>query len=655
MVRALTSFLARIFGGEEIRRAHERYELVARATNDVIWDWDAEKGVIVWNEALRTMFGYDPDHIDNRLHWWDQHLHPDDRDRAIANINRVIESSDSVWTDEYRFERADGSYAEVLDRGYITRGADGKPLRMIGAMLDVTERKRVERIAGFMAEASALLASSLDYEATLNRVAALAVPVLADCCIIDMRDEEKSLAVAHADPDHVCEIDRNLVREVIATGKPVLTRSALVVALAIPDGAPIGALSLVTSDPHRVFDERDLHIAEDLASRAAMAIEHARLFFDVQNANRAKDDFLATLSHELRTPLTAILGWARLLTESDLDPDSRNLGLDTIQRSALAQARLIDDVLDVSRVTTGKLRLNVQPLAIEEVVRRSIDAVRLAAEAKGIELVLPRTHTGWVTGDADRLQQVIWNLLNNAIKFTPQGGRVEVTVEMTPAAVRLSVSDTGQGIAREFLPHVFEPFRQAESGTTRVHGGLGLGLAIVRYLIEAHGGTVEAFSDGLGCGTRFTIELPRASVGERVDVVTPSASVVSLKGMRVLFVDDQEDARQLAGVILTRAGAESIVVSSAAEALEVLEGSAIDALVTDIAMPGADGYSLVRELRKADAIAGRRTPALAVSALGNPEDRIRALTAGFDAYLHKPMEPNELTYVIAQICFEGQV
>ena len=481
--RNAVAAVARIAGATmEVRSAHELYALVAKATNDVIWDWDPVAGTIVWNDALRTMFGYDPEAIDNRLQWWDQHIHPQDRGRVVSAINQAIESGATSWSDEYRFERADGSYTEVFDRCYISRGPDGQPMRMIGAMLDVTERKRAERIAAFMAEASAVLTSSLDYEATLKRVAALAVPVLADGCVFELGGE----STAHVHTEHT-------------------------IAVSLGD-QPLGTLTLTMNESRRVFTEKDRYIAEDLARRAAMAIEHARLYEEAQQANRAKDQFLATLSHELRTPLTAILGWSKLLADTELEPDIRRLALDTIQKSAQAQARLVDDVLDMSRVISGKMRLQVQPVAVEEIVRGSVDAVRLAAKTKSIELVVPATRAGIVMGDPDRLQQVVWNLLTNAIKFTAAGGCVECGVETTADKVRLVVSDTGIGIAPEFLPHVFEPFRQAEGAAIRPQGGLGLGLAIVRYITEAHGGTVSAFSDGLGRGARFVVELPKISV-----------------------------------------------------------------------------------------------------------------------------------------------
>jgi PAS domain S-box-containing protein len=646
---------------EEARRAHERYALVARATNDVIWDWDAEHGTIIWNDALQTMFGYAADQIDNRLQWWDSHLHPEDRERVVSGINGIIEKGGSSWTDEYRFERADGSFTEVLDRGYVARSEDGTPVRMIGAMLDVTERKRAERVATFMAEASAVLASSLDYHSTLARVAELAVPVLADCCIVDLRTGDETFERLAIVPEgNASDVFADNVRDVITSGAPKLIehvngigdfRSALIVPLVVvPGDRPLGALTLAKSHSRRALSDRDRPVVEDVARRAAMAIDHARLYNDAQKANLAKDEFLAILSHELSTPLTIILGWSGILSREDVSPEELQQGVESIRAGALAQAQLIDDVLDLSRVTTGKLRLDLQPVSIGQVVADSLTAVRVAAAAKRIEIVAPdTTAAGTVLGDGNRLRQVIWNLLTNAIKFTPAGGKVTVQLENTPASVRLIVTDSGKGIARDFLVHVFEPFRQGDASTTRAHGGLGLGLAIVRHLVEGHGGTVAAFSDGPDRGARFVVELPSVPESSARSMKDLRSSRSELAGVRVLFVDDQADARDLARVIFANAGAESTITSCASEALEALDKSPIDIVVADIAMPEVDGYALITEIRRRDAIAQRHTPAIAATAYRGDDDRARALAAGFDAYVKKPMDAAMLTSTVAGV------
>jgi PAS domain S-box-containing protein len=401
--------------------------------------------------------------------------------------------------------------------------------------------------------------------------------------------------------------------------------------------------------------------ASDITERKRVEEERERLLSEAQEANRLKDEFLATVSHELRTPLTAILGWAHLLRGGQVGGEAAVKALETIERSARAQAQLIDDLLDVSRIVTGKLRLDVMPVSPHSFIDPSVEAVRPAAEAKGVRLQkLVDTGVETVMGDPARLQQVVWNLLTNAVKFTPRGGRVRVSLERVNSRVEIAVSDTGSGIAPEFLPHVFERFRQADQKTTRQHGGLGLGLAIVRHLVELHGGSVRADSEGEGTGATFTVSLPVAPFIRRVDAeerVHPSARDTlpahecpeRLDGMRVLVVDDEPDARELLAAGLGQCGAEVVAVSSAREALEALGGSKFDALISDIGMPGEDGYELIRRLRALPPETGGRTPAVALTAYARTEDRLRAMRAGFEMHVSKPVELTELVVVIANL------
>jgi CheY-like chemotaxis protein len=371
-----------------------------------------------------------------------------------------------------------------------------------------------------------------------------------------------------------------------------------------------------------------------------------------------KDEFLATVSHELRTPLNAVLGWARMLNTGAVSYDQRQHALEAIERSAHLQAHLIEDLLDVSRIITGKVRLDVRPLELCVVVEAALDAVRPAAEARGVRLhkildPLPAP----VTGDGARLQQVVWNLLSNAIKFTNRGGRVEVTVRRVNSHVEIVVADTGAGISADFLPHVFERFRQADGTRARPHGGLGIGLAIVRHLVELHGGTVHAFSAGEGQGSTFTVQLPLTVARFIADdephvtirtLTTTLPLAVSLAGVRVLAVDDDRESRELVATILRSAGADVQSATSAAEALRVLADTAFDVLVSDIGMPQQDGHSLIQAIRS-DEGTGRRLPAVALTAHARVEDRLAALMAGFDVHVPKPVEPAELTTVIAAL------
>ena len=406
--------------------------------------------------------------------------------------------------------------------------------------------------------------------------------------------------------------------------------------------------------------------ASDITERKRVEEERERLLLEAQEANRLKDEFLATVSHELRTPLTAILGWSHLLRGGQLDDEGAVKALETIERNARAQSQLIDDLLDVSRIVTGKLRLEVVPVSPRSFIDPAVDAVRPAAEAKGVRLEKV-IDTGVVTvmGDAARLRQVVWNLLTNAVKFTPRGGRVQVRLERVNSRVEIAISDTGAGIDPEFLPHVFERFRQADQRTTRQHGGLGLGLAIVRHLIELHGGSVWADSAGAGTGATFTLTLPVAAVHRREDVeeyvqqasrdVPPANECPErLDGVRVLVVDDEPDARDMLSAGLGHCGAQVTAASSAREALEALAGLKFDVLISDIGMPDVDGYELIRLVRELPPEVGGRTPAVALTAYARAEDRLRALRAGFEMHVSKPVELTELVVVIANIVRRGE-
>jgi signal transduction histidine kinase/ActR/RegA family two-component response regulator len=377
-----------------------------------------------------------------------------------------------------------------------------------------------------------------------------------------------------------------------------------------------------------------------------------------EDANRIRDEFLCTVSHELRTPLTAINGWAMMLRAGRLDATQADRALEAIVRSARTQNQLIDDLLDVSRIIAGMAPLNVAPLKLISVIEAAIETVRPAAEAKGIhlsELVDPTVET--ISGDSGRLQQVVWNLLSNAVKFTPNGGCVEVRVARVNSQVEIVVVDNGQGIKPEFLPYVFERFRQEDSGTNRQKGGLGLGLAIVRHIVELHGGTVRAASEGPGKGATFTVTLPikvsLASPAETRDTVAARKPAVedtpSLTGVRALFVDDEADAREVIAMMLTESGAEVRTVVSATEALASCDEWRPDVLISDIGLPGEDGYMLIKKLRARESERGGHIPAIALTAYGRREDRLRALSVGYEQHLSKPIEPAELLAVVASL------
>jgi PAS domain S-box-containing protein len=403
---------------------------------------------------------------------------------------------------------------------------------------------------------------------------------------------------------------------------------------------------------------RDVTAQRSLERQRALMLEReqtARL--DAEAATRAKDEFVATLSHELRTPLNALFGWVRVLKRGRLDAESRRKALDVIERNTRTQAQLIEDLLDVSRVITGKLHLEMRAVKLSAVVDAAVDIVRAAAGAKGVRInVHADARTGVVAGDPDRLQQVVWNLLTNAIRFTPDGGRIDVYVEPREEHEEIRVTDTGRGIAPSFLPYVFDRFRQADPSAARTHSGLGIGLSLVRHLTEMHGGTVSAHSDGEGHGATLTIRLPRrpSASGETPvgpasrESQLPSAETAEhLAGLRVLVVDDDADARDVMRLAFEQAGARVTLATSAAEALATFERAPVDALVSDIAMPGKDGYELIKALRAS--ARGAAIPAVALTAYAHVEDRERALKAGFQLHVAKPIDPAAVVRAVALV------
>jgi PAS domain S-box-containing protein len=407
-------------------------------------------------------------------------------------------------------------------------------------------------------------------------------------------------------------------------------------------------------------------IMQDVTERKQAEAERERLLGaeraarqTAEEANRMKDEFLAVLSHELRSPLNAIVGYTNLMRGGRHRPEETPRVLEIISRNARAQQQLIEDLLDVSRAITGKMGLNLGPVEPEMIVQKTLDAVRPAAAAKQIALDATFDPAlGVISGDADRLQQAVWNLLSNAVKFTPTGGRVTARLARVDHYVEIAVSDTGKGIKPEYLPHVFDRFSQEDYSTTRRYGGLGLGLSIVRHITELHGGTVHAASDGEGRGATFTIRLPltagqtaqpRTKTSHEAAGFKPRKAESELDGARVLVVDDDEDTRQLLKQIMENHGAAVTTAASAAEALEVIDAAPPDALVADIGMPGEDGYSLMRKIRELPPDRGGGVPALALTAYARPEDRARAMTAGFQRYVTKPIEPDELAAVIANL------
>jgi signal transduction histidine kinase/ActR/RegA family two-component response regulator len=551
-----------------------------------------------------------------------------------------------------------------------------------------------------LARAGELLSSSLDYETTLQNVAGLATLALADFCLLEVVEGDLVRRIAHAPANLAIEqllhamrwacsarqdldvyalsagrngfhpeIDDRWMQEVATSPDHLALLRELGVCsmITVPLDArreSLGALTLCFSTSGRHHTTTDLDLAEELARKAAAAIENARLHRASQEtirlaeqANRAKDEFLGVVSHELRTPLNAILGWAQILRrDKAVEQATIKKGLAVIERNARAQAKLIEDILDVSRIISGKLRLELKPLDLSAVLRAAIEVVRPAADAKGVEMLALAESDAIVSGDPDRLQQIVWNLLSNAVKFTPKDGFVEIRLERRKHHAAIIVRDSGKGIEPSFLPYVFVPFRQADGSPTRRYGGLGLGLAIVRYLVELHGGSVEVQSAGPGRGSTFTVKLSlhAESIHERTPTPysslesEPGVALMRLDGLKILVVDDENDARDMVAMLLRGSGAEVEVVSSAAEALERLETSAADVLVTDVGMPGEDGYTFIAKIRSSGAPYAQ-IPALALTAYAAPDDARRASLAGFQAHVSKPADPGILTALVANL------
>jgi len=467
--------------------------------------------------------------------------------------------------------------------------------------------------------------------------------------------------VEAAHPDDAQDV-RSAITRAFATGTPLETEVRLRRASdgayrwhllrAVPER---NATGVTTSWIATATDIEERKRGEE--ARAQLLAQEKQAREDAQTANRMKDEFLATVSHELRTPLTAILGWARIIRSGKLDPARLERGLDVIERNGRAQAAIIDDILDVSRIITGKLRLELDAIDLPAVVQSAMDTVRPAADAKGIQLVWTSTLPAKrYSGDPDRLQQIVWNLLSNAIKFTPKDGRVAITTAQIDSHIEVAVTDTGQGIAAEFLPHVFDRFRQADGTSTRRHGGLGLGLAIVRHLVELHGGTVHVESPGDGLGATFTVRLPVRAVqaarpqAEHIEVASTEApQSEALTGLFVLVIDDEADARELIATVLDQAGARVQTAATADEALVIVARDRPDVVLCDIGMPGTDGYTLMRRLRQLPPEQGGLTPAAALTAYSRVEDTRRAFEAGFQRHVAKPVEPDMLVAQVASL------
>lgn len=644
------------------------------------------------------------------------------------DYSQLMQMQHTACSYEVQLHRADGSVGWVrLNQTWVV--VEGVSY-IDGVMENISDRKRLEQErehcllreqtarttaetqryrSTFLAEASRLLASSLDYHTALTNVAEMAVPILADFCIIDILENHltafKPPIIVAAEPEKVALIvelrqhyplaaNANYgVPKVLRTGNPELvsllpegflrqiardsehlrlleefqTVSYMIVPLATRDRT-LGAITLISTQPDRRYEQVDLMTAMELANRAAIAIDNASLYQTAQEANQLKDEFLAIVSHELRTPLNSILGWAQMLRTRKFNETLTAKAVETIERNARLQGKLIDDILDISRIIRGKLQLNLEMASLPQLISMAIDDIRTAIEVKNIYLetsIQPKV--GLVHGDPARLQQIVWNLLTNAVKFTPAGGQIQVRLQQVgqlephppglerqitqQSYARITISDTGQGIDSEFLPYVFDRFRQADSTRTRSQGGLGLGLAIVRSLVEMHHGVVAVDSPGVGKGATFTVHLP-VQLTSSVAAVSSDGNqeLPDLSRLRVLVVDDDPDTRELVMFILQQCQADVTAVASADAGFQALTQIQPQLLISDISMPEEDGYAFIRRVRLLESDRHHHPLlAIALTAFARPEDRQDSLQAGFHHYLAKPVNPFELVQVISQL------
>jgi PAS domain S-box-containing protein len=713
-----------------LRRAGEQVRFQARlldAVEEAVIATDLEGRITYWNRHAEKLYGWAADEVLGRPV---VEVTPAEASGAEAGEIMSHLRAGRVWSGEFLVRRRDGTTfpAQVTDAPILD--AAGRLVGVVGVSSDLTERKRAEE-ALLKAERHALR----DYETLLQRLTHLAeslgtardhLTVFRDLrdfalvsvpCIgifISLYDEQRDVRTAQYAWGDGEEVDVSQLppmpisaegpnsravrtRQVVITNdywalkqqgrgqlgilvgpvNELRPQSSLVVPMATM-GRIVGTVEVQSYENH-AYREEHITAMRMAANLAAVAIENMRLLqFETrareaaEESNRVKDEFLATLSHELRTPLTAILGWSHMLRSGQLDEKTFAMAVEIIERNARTQQQIIDDILDVSRVITGKLRLDPQPTDLRAVVGAALDTMRPAAAAKGIRFeALYDPGVGPVMADAGRLQQVVWNLLANAVKFTPAGGEARVRVARGEAgSVRLIVSDNGIGIRPDFLPHVFDRFRQADSSTTRAYGGVGLGLSIVRHLVELHGGTAWAESEGEGRGCTFTVELPGLRVaggGRRGEeeskagvAVVPEESATRgprpamLSGVSVLVVDDEPDALDLVRVVLEQGGARVTAAADAAAAMDALLKACPDVLVADIGMPGEDGYQFIGRVRALGAERGA-VPAVALTAYAAESDRAQALAAGFQLHIAKPVDPAELVRLVAGVVASEKV
>nr|WP_290225188.1 PAS domain S-box protein [Trichocoleus desertorum] len=641
-----------------LRENEERFRTLADNMSQFAWMAD-ETGWIFWYN--QRWFNYTGTTLEEMQGWgWQQVHHPDHVERVVEHFRHCFETGEQ-WEDTFPLRSRDGTYRWFLSRAIPIRDEQGQILRWFGTNTDITDRKQAEAALResesrlrFMLDASQIGEWDLD----LTTQPHTAHRSLRHDQIFGyeslLPEWSYDIFLAHVHPDDRAAVDEKFQETLSASTNwnfecriihPdqsihwIWVRSSV---YCDSSGTPTRLLGMVVDITEAKRDEAE---RERLLQQEKAAREEA------QRANRIKDEFLAVLSHELRSPLNPILGWSKLLQNGKLDATRTQQALKTIERNAQLQAELIEDLLDVSRILQGKLNLNVTSINLVSIIRAAMETVRLAADVKSIKVEADfEPNIGLVFGDATRLQQVIWNLLSNAVKFTPEGGQVNIRSERLDSYACVTVSDTGQGIAPDFLPYVFDYFRQSDATTTRKFGGLGLGLAIVRHLVELHGGTVAAASPGVGMGATFTVRLPlmplQAIANQSSQLSKPFST---LNGTQVLVVDDEPDSREFVAFVLEQAGATVLTATTANEALTLLVRSKPNVLLSDIGMPDMDGYMLMQQVRALLPEQGGQIPAIALTAYAGDFNQQQALAAGFQKHISKPVEPEKLIQVISSL------
>lgn len=670
-----------------LQDSEERFRLAARAVAGIVYDWNTQTDFVYRSEGLFELIGFHPAEVPPTRQWWSERVHPDDLFRIQASAQPIYESNNERYDFEYRVRHKAGDWVDVWDRGYLIRDPNGQITRIVGSTTDITARRQTEAaLRQSEARFRQFVESNIIGVVIGNINGSISY---ANDAFLHMlgysRQELQSgeLRWTAMTPTEYLQLDQQAIEEIHRTGIATRYEKEFICKNGVHVPVLMGGTQLEGSEDMIAF-------VLDLTQRKQAEAEREQLLqreqtarAEAETANRVKDQFLAVLSHELRSPLNPILGWAKLLQMHKQDEATIERALQVIERNAKLQAELIDDLLDVSRILRGKMSLNVCPVNLITVIEAALETVQLSATTKSIQL---QTHlmpeAGQVVGDAGRLQQIVWNLLSNAIKFTPPGCQIEIRLERVWDRIsepkekqrleqevinsmsfkfhafeyaQITVKDTGKGIEPEFLPHVFDYFRQADSSITRTFGGLGLGLAIVRHLVELHGGMVWAESQGEGQGATFVVRLPllQTPVTAQSNQVRPPFP--DLEGIHVLTIDDQPDMRDYIAVVLQQVGARATVATSATGVWQTITNDPPDILLIDIGMPNIDGYTLLRQIRALLPEQGGNIPAIALTAFATEQDRQQAIAAGFQLHLAKPASPEAVIQAIARLLkSEGQ-